>query len=177
MEVKWQSSVSQLIVISQSGSSHTRFATFRIKYYYYYYYYYYNSNNSNNNSNGRNNNNSSNIVIGATGGGQAIQGDGGCGSGSGGIGVASNERCRGGVGCVRWAASGGVRCGGAADVVSGRRRTWRCGGGVGCVGCGGAGAADVVLEQWWTEGCRGGGWCRGDEVAAVFVTGVGRRWS
>src|SRR6266702_594484 len=149
MEVKWQSSVSQLIVISQSGSSHTRFATFRIKYYYYYYYYYYNSNNSNNNSNGSNNNNSSNIVIGATGGGQAIQGDGGCGSGSGGIGVASNERGRGGVGCVRWAASGGVRCGGAANVV---------------------------LEWWQTEGCRGGGWCRGNEVAAVFMTESGRWW-
>src|SRR6266702_2472360 len=158
MEVKWQSSVSQLIVISQSGSSHTRFATFIIKYYYYYYYNMY-SNNSNNNSNGSNNNNSSNIVIGAAGGGQAIQGDGGCGSGSGGIGVASNERCWGGVRYVGWAASGGVGCGGAVDVVSGRRRMWRCRGGVGCVGCGGAGAANVVLERWWMEGCWGGGWC------------------
>src|SRR6266704_3108323 len=119
MEVKWQSSLSQLIVISQSGSSHTRFATFIIKYYYYYYY---NSNNSNNNSkNGSNNNNSSSsIVIGAAGGGQAIQGGGGCSSGSGGVGVASDERCRGGVGCVGWMASGGVGCvgcGGATDVV------------------------------------------------------------
>ncbi len=67
--------------------------------------------------------------------------------------------------------------GGAADVVSGRRRTWRYGGGVECVRCGGAGAANVVLERWRTLGCRGGGWCRGDEVAAVFVTESGRRWS
>src|SRR6266702_7215281 len=138
MEVKWQSSVSQLIVISQSGSSHTRFATFIINYYYYY-----NSNNSNNNSkNGSNNNNSSSIVIGAAGGGQAIQGGGGCGSGSGGVGVASDV------------SDGWRRVGSDVSDVGGQRMWCRGGGGRSGVEVGSdvsdAGAAKVALERWRT---------------------------
>ncbi len=59
------------------------------------------------------------------------------------------------------------------DVVSGWQRMWWCGGGVRCVRCRGAGAANVVLEWWQTQGCWVGSWCRGNEVAVVFMTESG----
>ncbi len=59
------------------------------------------------------------IIIGATGGGQVIQG-GGCSGGSGGVGVASD------VSDGRCQVGSDVSDVGAVDVVSGWRWTWRC---------------------------------------------------